>query len=769
MNEGMQLWGLLPLVVFGCLVTAGRARGLSVLEAWLRAMIWWAAGVWVLSNLLGLAGCLTETGLRWAWAVLAAGGGAYYYFNYRRIGRAADSDGFGWGGLTWFERVLAAGTVLLVLVAGVTAVMAPPSTVDVLSYHGPRQLMWLQQGSLAHFLTVNDRQLMMPPLAEVIGLQFLAVTGGDCWMNLPQWFAYAVLPVVVASTLKVLGANRVQMWVGAWLTACLPMAYAEASNAKNDLMGALWIVLLLREVALARRRGGEWEAGAAVRTGFVLGLAVLTKSTAFLFVPPLIVAGALAWRRVRTPAVWKTSGTAALVALLVAAPFYMRNVNWYDTPLGEHRAEDGGHQENEALSPAIFASNVLRGAAQHLAGPSEGWNEWLERGVRAAHGWLGISADDARSTCWGSTYEVIYAPYDETQAGAPWHFIVIGMAACAVLAVGRRGVELRWLAWVCVVMAAMYCAALKWQPWAPRLQQPVFVAGIILTVLAAGRIAARGRGVVLGVLVAGGLVAWWPGREVAARPLLKEPSIFTTDREALMYRYLPLLRERDDSMVRIVKEAGVKSVAIVSVHDIPFPLMQRMRREIPGVRFHGAPVEDAGRNPDAIVKLGLLSFTGLYHTMDDGSRYRLVGDYVGDGIYLPEALVEAKGWRDRLPAFAGWTAHTGLAFREDKWRPDGVAVWRELVGTEASIEFPSPGREVRLIATVITGAREAEALRLLIDGREAGGVELNGVPGGQHFEFRLACRPGMNRLTFQRSRVGAPLKFVKLQVNDIID
>lgn len=760
-----QLWGVLPLVVFGCLVIVMRADGRSWVESLLGAVPWWAAGVWGVSNVLSACDALRPGVLQLVWVVAAMA--AFGYTVRRCLGAGLKWRGEGAMPVTWFERVLAAGTVFLVLVAGVTAVMAPPSTVDVLSYHGPRQLLWLQQGSLAHFMTVNDRQLMMPPLAEVIGLQFLAVTGGDFWMNLPQWFAYAVLPVVVGSTLTALGASRRQAWVGAWLMVCLPMAYAEASNAKNDLIGALWITLLLREVALARKGGGEWEAGTAVRTGLVLGLAVLTKSTAFLFAPPLIVAGALAWRRVRTPAVWKTSGTAALVALLVAAPFYLRNVGWYGSPLGEHRAEDGGHQENEALSPTIFVSNMMRGATQHLAGPSGMWNGWLERGVRTAHGWMGISVDDARSTCWTETFEVVYAPYDETQAAAPWHFIVIVIAAGAAMVVGRRGAELHWLAWVCVAMTVMYCLVLKWQPWAPRLQQPVFVTGIVLAVLAAGRIAERGRGLILGGLVAGGLVAWWPGREVAARPLLREPSVLTTDREALTYRYLPLLRERDDSMVRILKEAGARSVLIVSVHDIPFPLMQKLRREIPAVHFHGAPVEDAERNPDAIMQLGLLSFMGLYHTMSDGSRYRLVGDYVGDGLYLPEAVVEAKGWRHRLPAFAGWTRHTGLAFHEDEWRPDGAAVWRELVGTEASIDFPSQGMEVRLIATVITGARETEMLRFLTDGREAGVVELNGVPGVQHFEFRLACRPGMNRLTFRRSGGGAPLKFVRLQVNDI--
>jgi hypothetical protein len=52
MSVAAQLWGGLPLVVFGCLVMALRAGGLSWVESLLRAVPWWAAGVWSVSNVL---------------------------------------------------------------------------------------------------------------------------------------------------------------------------------------------------------------------------------------------------------------------------------------------------------------------------------------------------------------------------------------------------------------------------------------------------------------------------------------------------------------------------------------------------------------------------------------------------------------------------------------------------------------------------------------------------------------------------------------------
>lgn len=760
MSVWAQAWGLAPVVVFVCMVFAGRAVGRSWADALLRAATWWAAGVWVVSNGLSVFDVLRPEVLRAGWAIAAA---VAIFRTVRGELPRRQVRGLALTGLEW---ALVAGVAGLTGIALVTAVLAPPATVDVLNYHGPRQLMWLQQGSLAHFLTVNDRQLMMPPLAEVIGAQFLAITGGDRWANLPQWFAYALLPVAAGSVVRILGGGRTQALLAAWLVACLPMAYAEASNAKNDLQGAFWIVLLLREVALARGPGATWERGTAVRVGVVLGLAVLTKSTAFLYAPPLLMAGVLAWAGMERRLVWRRVLVGVLAALLLSAPFFWRNVAWYGTPLGEHRAEDGGHQQNEAWTPAIFVSNASRGATQHLAGPNEVWNAFLKRTVSRMHEGLGVSVDDKRSTCWGSVYDVVYTPGEETQAGAPWHFVLMVLVVPAVF-FRKKTRDIRWLAWVALAMAVLYCVVLKWQPWAPRLQQPVFVTGVVLAVLAVGACGARVRRVACVVLALGGAIAWWPGRDLAARPLLSSPSIFTTDRETLAYRYLPLLRLRDEALLRIVRESGARDVAIWSVHDIPFLLMQKMRRELPDVRFYGAPMSDAKNKPDAIIQMGLLRPAGLYHEMGDGSRYRLVGDFAGDGIYLPEELVASRAWHERLPAFAGWIKHEGLRFHEETLPVIGSRqILRELDTKGAVVEFRSATDAVRVLAIVAKSDGGKYSLKLGLEGGQVAEVALPDEAGVYAFEHLVPCRPGLNRLRLDYTGTEAPINFLRLQLND---
>ena len=764
-----QAWGLLPLAVFAGLVRSGRKTGASWTDAFLGAMPLWAAFAWGMSNVLGIWGAMTTMGLRagWGTAVLAVfaldrwSTVAWFRSDVTSISMLRDRK------VDWLESLLFAGSGLLVALALLTAVFAAPSTVDVLNYHLPRQVMWLQQGSLDHFLTVNDRQLMMPPLAEVIGLQFLALTGDDRWVNLPQWFCYAGLIIAVVSTLRVLEAGRRAVAAGAWLTACLPMTYVEASGAKNDLMGAMWIALLLREVAQAGKAFGPPRLITAIRSGLIVGLALLTKSTAFLYTPVLVVCGLLTWaRRGRTPFV-RASIAAVLACLLMVAPFFIRNIAWYGSPLGVHRIEDGGQQQNAAITPAIVASNLLRGGAQQLAMPWEGWNSLLDRGVRAVHRGLGISPDDPRSTCWGASFEIIYAPDLETHASAPVHFLLIiaGVSLVCVMGFAR---ECRWLAWSCIAMAVFYVIVLKWQPWALRLQQPVFVVGVVLIAAMSRRLASSMQAPVLGGISVLSFIVWWPSREVTARPLWSAPSVLCTGREAMLYRYLPLLRQRDETMLDILKEAGARNILVWSVHDIPYPLMKRVAAELPGAHFYGAPAGDAAIKPDAILQLGVLRPAALYYVFEDGSRFRLTGDVFADGVYLPETMVAERGWTRRLPAFAGWSKQEGFRLRDASPDSSGhPAVWRELGANGAVIDFDARTSTMTLTATVAQAPGIPVFLVIFNNGIEMGRVEL--VPGApvQAFDIRLRCEPGANRLEIRGGAERAPLKFTRLQINDL--
>ena len=786
-----ELWGLLPLAAYGGLVAGRRAQGDDWIGAWLRAAIFWAAGVWVLANVLGLFGALRPAPLRIAWVGLAGAGVAWGGRAWlKKVGRVAVPSGLSAvalakveasregrvpnapshpplaGSVGPFEWTVAAAVGALLLLALVTAVLAPPVTVDVLSYHLPRQLMWLQQGSLEHFVTLSERELLMPPLAEVIGLQFLALTGGDHWANLPQWFAYALLPLAMWRTVRTLGVARGPAALAAWLAVCLPMAWHEASNGKNDLQGAVWIALLLWQVARARAAATPPSRAGALRAGATLALALLTKSTAFIFAPPLLLAGWLAWRRAGgTAAANRAAALAALAAVLLAAPFFARNLAWYGAPLGVQHAEDGGEQTNAAVTPAIIASNALRAAASHLAGPWSGWNAAVDRAVRAAHGWLGVPVDDPRSTLWILKFSVEWWPRAEMVAGAPWHLLLLGAAVLGA-ALWRGARDWRWLAAAVAAMALLYCAVVRWQLWGARLQLPGFVTGCVLAAGLMGALPPRWRGAALWTAAALGLLAWWPARETSARPLWTPPTLLETPRAMNSYRYHPEFMARDLALAGLVRAVGVHEVEVVALHDIAYPLMRRLQEAIPGVHFYGAPAADAAHDPPAIVVLRLGAPCALFQSLADGARYRLVGVGAGDGLYLPEARVRALGWERRLPAFAGWTLDENLPLTVDEpVVPTAPVSHRVMTAAVARVFFPGWSGRARIAGTVGT-TTAGLWLDLSVNGGAAARVEL-AAPGAHDFELSLPCLPGPNTLELRRPPGPGPtLDFFRLTIDD---
>ncbi len=757
-----QLWALLPLAVLVAL-WRWRAQHVSSLAALLEAAVGFAALVWAGSNLLSAFDVFRPDVLRGVWL----GAGALAIVALWRTRSAWPRWSRPTSAVEW---TLVAVAVALLAVTFARAVLAPPNTVDVLNYHLPRQLMWLQQGSLAPFATLNDRQNMMPPLAEVIGAQFLALTGDDRWANLPQWAAYAGLAVALAVLVRRLGGSRAAAGVAALLGLLLPMAYHEASNAKNDLLSAFWIVVGAAE--LARWRAPDFAATrwTALRLALPFTLAWLTKSTAMLFVPPLLVAGLWPWmRRTHVREQLRVLAPAALLALLLIAPFHLRNLAWYGTPLGEHRGEDGGALRVEAMGPRFFASNVLRHASQHVMSPWTGWNAAWLRGVERAHAAMGVDVNDRRTTLWILNFGPTYAPADETLAGAPLH-LALGLPLLLALAAGWRaggdGARVRWLALAVLGGAVLFCAALKWQPWAPRLQLPLFALGIpacVLAVVASWPTRAAG----FAAIALGGAVAvWGPGADTQGRTLWQHPRIDELPRELNFYRTLTHLAARDAGLAELVARSGARAVDLQSVHDIAYPLMRRLQRTVPGIHFVGAPAQRG--SVDGILVLSLGAPLALYGEYGGRSDWRLVGAGTGDGFYLPDARVRELGWADRLPQFAGWTQQSGLPLAERIWPEAGRLLVREIPSGRGELVYAAVGRPARLRGVVRRDGNAAEDFQITVTvaGQPVGIVEI-GRGVAHEFEVQISGAPGVHVVGLQvPASVAREIVFTRLQVTD---
>ena len=627
MMSGVLVFSLVPLAT---VVFRAAAPQLGWREAVVRAALGWGASVLVFTEALGamhalnfgpvLAGWLLAhaclLGLWWRW----------------RAGLARPAIPAG----CWPLAVLPA-------LALATALLAPPNTPDALSYHLPRQAMWLQQGSLDHFLTVNDRALMMPPLAEMMQAHALLLAGGDWFANLPQWFAYVVGLVVVSLIARDLGGGRKAQWLAALVFATVPMAWHEATGAKNDLLVAVWLAIAtryaVRLVGPGTRPVAEWLAA-----GVALGLALATKTTALVFCLPIFaVLGRAAWRAPRSAAVF------AVAALLPVAPHAWRNFAWYGTPLGIHRAEDGGEQAVVAPTLQGTASNLVRNATLHLATPSPAANRNFFSAVARLHAWLGAEVNDPRTTLWVLHYGVDWGPRDEMIAGAPAQFL-LGIAA--MLALGLVGPRTREkMAVVAMVVGAtlLYCVVLKWQPAGARLHLPAFVMLAPLVAVVAEGFGSRAIWLAAGACVLG----WLPSLETSDRPLWSAPRLWERSRWENYFRFDPAEAARQDACVRALLVAKVSSLQIISRHGFPWPLMRRWQTEAgAGAKFWGALPESAHTPPNGVLVLDFIPHPPSLQPPNARERFVRVGATGPYALYLPESRVAMVRSMSALQSFS---------------------------------------------------------------------------------------------------------------------
>jgi hypothetical protein len=611
---GLLVFSALPLLAW---VIYGRMARPDAREACVRATVGWAAGILLVSEGLSAVHALRFWPVFSFWIVV---NGCLAVWLWRRGARAV------WWDAAWWREPFALVAILLAVLASVIALAAPPNTPDVLAYHLPRQLFWLQQGGLQHFVTLDERALMMPPFAELMQAHALLLSGSDHWANVPQWIAYVVGLIVVSLLVRELGGGRRAQAMSALVFATVPMAWHEATSAKNDLLVAVWLGVAVWQAVRIATAGGTNRAG-WLEFGGSLGVALATKTTALIFVPPVVaIAGRVGWReRSRSWAV-------IAIVLVLIVPHAARNLEWYGTPLGQQPAGQGGGQANENVSPGVLASNLLRSATLHLAGPSTGWNDRLQRAVESTHRWMGQDPNDRRTTLWFLQYGVEWGPEHEAIAGAPAQFI-LGVLVVAAGFIWTRGCgtagRLLWFVAVSVILGAL---VLKWQPTGARLQLPVF---LVLTALIGWGAERLGCGVMITV-GAICLIGWLPSSETQLRPWRTSPTIFAASRWENYFRFRPRLQFEIEQSLAVLSRVRPDSLQIVTRHAFSYPLLLRLTDVTPGTRLWGTLPEATQKPPAAILVIEPeLKLPAEYRPPGTSMVYRALPGLTGHALYLP--------------------------------------------------------------------------------------------------------------------------------------
>jgi hypothetical protein len=456
------------------------------------------------------------------------------------------------GGLPWFGWLLLGGGAALAAATGLTALGAPPNTWDSMAYHMARVDHWAHNRSVAHYPTRELRQLYLGPWSELVILHLRLLRGGDGWANFVQWSSMVGSALGVSLIAKRLGGDAGAQVFAAVLAVTLPMGVLQASGTQTDYVVSFWLVCLAYHLLRLQAAPGAPAAAA----GASLGLALLTKPTAYLYAPAFLAWLAAAGLRARRGAVL---ATVLVVAAALNLGHWARNVDLFQSPL---RPGDMGPHEsvNGLLSLPAFLSNVVRNAALHLGTPSYRVNAAWERGVGVLHTFLGLDPSDPRTTAVGRRFFVPRLSTHEDYAGCPAHLALAALSAAALFL--RRPGRRRLLGYGAAVAAGplLLCLFLRWMEWNSRYHLPAFVlwapaGAVVLSAALPGRFV---RAAAAGLLLAA--LPWVLFNE--ARPVAGEGSVLHADRTGLYFRNAAALQGPFVGAAAFVRSRGCTEVGL---------------------------------------------------------------------------------------------------------------------------------------------------------------------------------------------------------------
>jgi hypothetical protein len=569
---------LLPVAAYLAIFWLLRLYGEKWRSAALGAATCWGVFVALITEILSVPRWITRPALATAWLSLTLVVFAYGWVVHRRTIRRDGSGGEGkWqpvaSPMDKMDWALLSGIGLLVALVGITSILSAPNNWDAMAYHMSRVAQWMTNRDVSFYPAFYSNQLCMPPWAEYAMLHLDVLYGGDRLVNLVELFSMVGAIVGASLIAQQLGASVRGQLFAAVATATLPEGVLEASGAMNTYVGGFWIVVAVYYLLRWNKRQ-SW--GIVLAMGAAVGLAILTKGTAYLFLPCTLLAcwsmgPAVARRRLLTH-------LPALLAVVLAlnGGLYVRNYRLSGSPLGFPSAfgDDAQRQfRNSHVSPSIAFSGVVKNLALHITTPIGAVNQRTERVIIWALRSLGIDPSDEASTYRGGFHLNGFSS-NEARAGNPLQLALIG-AACLLLCSGRIGDRhLRLYMLGLVVSFVLFCALIRWTSWTSRYHIPLFALGVPVVGVVLER---RWNRFVLSSVACLLLLSALPFAVFnSLRPLAPWPrasifqqsrvaSYFADSHDRWMYSYV--------AATKLVESSGCKSIGVdSSLEDFDYPL-----------------------------------------------------------------------------------------------------------------------------------------------------------------------------------------------------
>lgn len=466
-----------------------------------------------------------------------------------------------------FSKILLFGIFWIIFTVGLIAIIAPPNNWDSMDYHMTRVVHWIQNNSFEHYPTSYTPQLYQNPWSEFVILHFQILSGTDYCANLVQWFSMLGCTIGVSLIAQQLSADLRGQIFAAVISATIPMGILQASSTQNDYVLSFWLVCLAYYVlhSVKERARTSWTNLCLI--GGSVGLAILTKGTAYFYVLPFLIWLGISEIKYLRFKVWQSGLVVGSLALVLNFPHYLRNYNLFGSPLGEPST-----YKNEIFGINVLFSNILRNLALHIGTPIGLWNGIANKIIQIIHIFLGIDVNDPRIT-FSKTFFVpggwstLGFPGNENSAGNLLHLCIILFGVVIYIVTKKYKKSDYIFSYLLSVVSTflLFCYLVKWQAWNSRLHLPFFVllspfVGVILSQIKKQKMAL--------FLVSILLISSFPWVFFNKyRPIIDSHNIFQTNRIEQYFSNRPYLKEPYVEAVNFLQSKGCSNIGLSLGND----------------------------------------------------------------------------------------------------------------------------------------------------------------------------------------------------------
>lgn len=576
-------FGVLPVLTLLILYVFVSQNSSDFRQAYLHSLLVWGTGIVAVTEVLSLFHALNRTTVFAAW-IVAIVGLSTQLLRIRPPVRSLLPRPLR-APFECFPILLA----VVVMIAGailVNGLIAAPNYWDALTYHMPRVMHWIQNGTVDHYLSNNTRQLAMPPFTEYIILHLQLLTGSDRFAAFPQWLSMISSLVIVDLIAERLGANRNGRLFAVIFAASIPVGILEASSVQTDYVAAMWLLAFAYFVLLSlKETSGRHLAG----LGAALGLALLTKATAYLYALPFVLWFAVATFRWMPRNVPRVAFIVGSMVLLFNLGHYTRNWISFSSPLGSPLEFE--QSVNGRFGFDVTLSNMIRNASMHL-GLTPLTSDALTDSVGSLHAALGLDVDDPETTWGGLKFTIWPLSPLENKAGNPVHFVsgVVSMILVFALPALRANKSLILYVLAVVLGFIFFSAYLRWTQVHQRLHLPLFLLFAPVPGVLVGRSL---RPLSVHILSFGLLILALPYTfSNGLRPLLPTqyaelPSVLTTPRIEQYFYELPEVEEQFRGAAETIAETFCTEIGLFSGNEsFEYLLWVLLPEKLPEYRIH---------------------------------------------------------------------------------------------------------------------------------------------------------------------------------------